>query len=54
MWNLVVCVAMGILIGLSPAVESKCQKLFLGPEEVSICTVAQKFVIYVAANLSEC
>jgi hypothetical protein len=33
---------------------SEWQKLSTRPEEVSICTAAQKLVIYVVANLSEC
>ena len=48
------CVAMAILLGLSPAKESECQKLPMRSEQVSTCKVAQKLVICVAANLSKC
>jgi hypothetical protein len=33
---------------------SKCQKFSMWSEQVSTCAVAQKLVICVAANLSEC
>ena len=48
------CVVMVIVLGLSPDEESECQKLSMWSQQASPCTVAQKLVICVPANLSEC
>ena len=54
MCNLVAYVTMVILLGLVCAKESECQKFSMWSEQASTCTGAQKIVILVAANLSEC
>ena len=45
---------MAYILGLVCAKESECQKFIMWSEQVSTCSVAQKIVVYVAANLSEC